>query len=166
MNTEIIRNTSNDNFDIQQLMNIVGQTSMSVQGVAQQMGIVATKVSNMENDVVYLKDEIEHIKQNEEITTEQVTTITNAAKSRIRQILGEDEFEYAKYSKGFFGRLYTDARNNNGMGSSIAKTRKGNFQNVLNYIEAWNPKGGTRSLKDEIDKKAEANKKAKELGYI
>lgn len=160
------------NFDMQSLMNVVGQASMTVQSLGmdvqsltRQFGVVATKVDNISEDVNCLKDEVEYLKQNEEITTTQVKTLTTAVKSRVRAILGEDDFEYVKYAKGFFKRLYADVKREGGMGSSVDRTLKCNFQNALDYIEAWSPKGGVSALKKELDTKAEANRKAKELGY-
>ena len=81
------------------------------------------------------------------------------------QIIGGDAFEIKKYFRIFVMRLYTDARKYAGLGSKISRTRKGDFQRCINYIEAWIPSCGCAKLKSEADEKAEAKRKAKSLGY-
>lgn len=51
------------------------------------------------------------------------------------------------------------------MGSRIEETCKGDYQRVMNYVEAWNPSCGVVTLKQIIDDKAEARRMAKEKGY-
>lgn len=59
----------------------------------------------------------------------------------------------------------TRSRKYAGLGSKISRTRKGDFQRCINYIEAWIPSCGCAKLKSEADEKAEAKRKAKSLGY-
>lgn len=42
---------------------------------------------------------------------------------------------------------------------------KGDYQRVIDYIEAWIPKCGCAELKLEADKRAESRRKAKGMGY-
>lgn len=52
-----------------------------------------------------------------------------------------------------------------GLGSKIDRTRKHNFQRVMNYLESWYPKYGISELMQTANKRAAARKKAKEEGY-
>ena len=80
-------------------------------------------------------------------------------------ILGNDELEHKKYFRTFIQRLYTDCRKYAGLGSKIARTKKGDYQRCIDYIEAWNPSCGCVALREKADKNAKARLKARELGY-
>ena len=62
-------------------------------------------------------------------------------------------------------RCYHDCRNEAGLGHCISATKKGDYQRVLNYIDAWTPKSGIAHLKNEIDERAKYRREAKNLGY-
>lgn len=120
---------------------------------------------DVKTDIGSIKNEISDIKYNEEITTSQKRKIITAANTRVYQIIGNNALDKAKYYRTFISRLYGDARRYASMGSKIEETRKGDYQRVLNYIEAWNPSQGVAALKKEVDIKAEAKVIAKKLGY-
>lgn len=162
---EMTKKYETENWDMQQLMNITGQTAMNLNNMGKQLGIVTTAVNGLTDDVNIIKAKIEKIEFNEEITTDQNNAIIETAKKRVCQIIGGDAFEIKKYFRIFVMRLYTDARKYAGLGSKISRTRKGAFQRCINYIEAWIPSCGCAKLKSEADEKAEAKRKAKSLGY-
>ena len=83
---EMMTNTNN-NFDMQTLMNIVGQSAMTTNQISQQLGIMANSVNTMRNDINGLKDDMEQIKLNEEITTTQQENIIEIARHRVCDIL-------------------------------------------------------------------------------
>lgn len=126
-------------------------------GISQDMSSLKGEVSSVKGDIVDLKD-------NYHVTPEQLKSMHNAANSRIYIIL-PDEFDRAKYGRCFYRRMYTDAKQYAGLGATLAQTKKRDFQRVIDYFEAWTPSCGCVGLKTIIDKKAEANRKAKELGY-
>lgn len=126
---------------------------------------LANTVTNVQEDMNVLSNDMEQLKMNEEVTTTQQETIIESAQKRICEILGNDELERKKYFKIFIQRLYKDTRQNAGLGSKIARTRKGDYQRCLDYIEAWIPSCGCAELRAKADKNAEARRKAKELGY-
>lgn len=129
------------------------------------IGGLSKTVDRIGDDIGDLGNEIEQLKLNEEVTTTQQETIIEAARKRVCEILGSDEFEQKKYFKIFVQKLYGDTRKNAGLGSKIARTRKGDFQRCIDYIEAWIPSCGCAELRNKADKRAEARRKAKELGY-
>ena len=114
----------------------------------------------MENNLK-IRNEI----RNEEITTEQSETLRECAEKRVVEILGNDALERKKYFTIFVRRLYKDTKSNAGLGSKIDRTRKGNFQRCIDYIEAWIPSCGCAELRAKADANAKARLEARELGY-
>ena len=159
-------NVTNGNFDMQQLMNITGQTAMNLNNMSKQLGVVASAVNSLTDDVNTIKDDIFQLKMNEEITTTQQETIIELARKRVLEIIGDDPIEVKKYFKIFIQRLYKDTRQNAGLGSKIARTKKCDYQRCIDYIEAWIPSCGCAELRAKADANAKARLEAKKLGYI
>ena len=157
---------TNENFDMQQLMNITGQTAMNLNNMSKQLGVVASAVNSLTDDVSTIKDDIFQLKMNEEITTTQQETIIELARKRVLEIIGDDSLEVKKYFKIFIQRLYKDTRQNAGLGSKIARTKKCDYQRCIDYIEAWIPSCGCAELRAKADANAKARLEAKKLGYI
>ena len=159
-------NVTNEKFDMQQLMNITGQTAMNLNNMSKQLGIVASAVNSLTDDVSTIKDDIFQLKMNEEITTTQQETIIELARKRVLEIIGDDPLEVKKYFKIFIQRLYKHTRQNAGLGSKIARTKKCDYQRCIDYIEAWIPSCGCAELRAKADANAKARLEAKKLGYI
>ncbi|MFQ7208584.1 MAG: ORF6C domain-containing protein [Coprococcus sp.] len=170
MNNEMVMvnnemNSEIKNYDMQQLMNITGQIGMNVKSMSNQLGIVTSAVNGLTDEVGQITGRINQLELNEEVTTTQQESITEAAKKRVCKILGSDEFEQKKYFRIFVQKLYGDTRKNAGLGSKIARTRKGDFQRCIDYIEAWILSCRCAELRAKADRNAKARRKAKELGY-
>lgn len=165
MNEMINYNGNNENFDMQQLMNITGQTAMNVNNMSRQLGVVATAVNSLTDDVNTMKEDIIQLKENEEITTTQQEMIIELARKRVIIIIGDDPLEIKKYFKIFIQRLYKDTRQNAGLGSKIARTKKCDYQRCVDYIEAWLPSCGCAELRAKADANAKARLEARKLGY-
>lgn len=165
-NTNLIPSMDNTNFDFQQLMNITGQTALNINNMSKQLGIITMSVNTLTDDMNSVKSDIEQLKLNEEVTTTQQETIIETAQKRVSEILGNDSYEREKYFKMFIRRCYTDTKHYAGLGSKIARTRKGDFQRVIDYIEAWVPSCGCAELRRKADEKAEARRRAREEGYL
>lgn len=131
MNEMTNYNNNNENFDMQQLMNITGQTAMNLNNMSKQLGVVASAVNSLTDDVSTIKDDIFQLKMNEEITTTQQETIIELARKRVLEIIGDDSLEVKKYFKIFIQRLYKDTRQNAGLGSKIARTKNATIKDVL-----------------------------------
>lgn len=153
------------NYDMQSLMNVVGQSATTTNQLAQQVGLIANSVNILKTDMSEIKEDLAQLKLNEEVTTTQQETILEIAKGKICNILGYDDDEIHKYFRTFIGRLYSDARSYAGLGSKISRTKKGDYQRVVDYIEAWEPKCGCGELKEKADRRAESRRRAKEQGY-
>lgn len=169
MSTEL---STPQNFDLQTIVNLIGSNAQSVSELTQQMGLfnnrlssVESNVSSTKNDVENIKFDIQEIKYNAEITTEQCCKITDTAKKRVYEILGDDPNERAKYFGSFIRRCYADAAQYAGLAKKISRTRCGDYQRVINYIEAWTPRDGISETKRQADINAKAYLNAKAKGY-
>lgn len=112
-----------------------------------------------------MKEDIIQLKENEEITTTQQEMIIELARKRVIIIIGDDPLEIKKYFKIFIQRLYKDTRQNAGLGSKIARTKKCDYQRCVDYIEAWLPSCGCAELRAKADANAKARLEARKLGY-
>lgn len=157
-------NTEDKNFDMQELKNMTGQTLMSVNNLASQMGVLAGAVNGLKTDVYGIKDRLDTLEQQEEVKTEQATMINLTAQKRIYEIL-QTKDDQAKYYRKFIAKLYSDSRKYAGMGNQYQTTKKCNYQRVIDYMESWRPSCGIAEFKRQCDEKAKAKRKAKELGY-
>lgn len=126
---------------------------------------LSSTVTGIDTRIGELSDDIDQLKLNEEITTTQQEIIVELARKRVLEIIGDDPLEVKKYFKIFIQRLYKDTRQNAGLGSKIARTKKCDYQRCVDYIEAWIPSCGCAELRAKADANAEARRKAKELGY-
>lgn len=129
------------------------------------IGGMSTEIIKIGDTLTNIGDRINNLEQSEEITTNQNENITTAVKRRLFEILGGDEYDVHKYYRIFAQRLYSNARKNAGLGSKVARTRKRDYQRVLDYVEAWEPQYGCAALRAEADLKAALRKKAKQEGY-
>lgn len=126
---------------------------------------LSSTVSGISETMTGLSDDINQLKLNEEVTTTQQEIIVESAQKRVVEIIGDDPLEREKYFKIFIQRLYKDTRQSAGLGSKIARTRKGDYQRCINYIEAWIPSCGCAELRARADANAKARLEAKKLGY-
>ncbi len=126
---------------------------------------LSNTVSGISETMTGLSDDINQLKLNEEVTTTQQEIIVESAQKRVIEIIGDDPLEHEKYFKIFIQRLYKDTRQSAGLGSKIARTRKGDYQRCIDYIEAWIPSCGCAELRAKADAYAKARLEAKKLGY-
>ena len=132
----------------------------------QVIGNLTKSVADIDTAIKQLNDDFENFKLNEEVTDAQATSIRSACERRVCEILGENALERKKYFNIFIKNLYKDARKYGVLGSKIATTKKGNFQRCVDFAESWVPSCRCVALKEKADRNAEANRKAKELGYL
>lgn len=130
------------------------------------LGGLSKTVDKIDVRMNELGDDIEQLKMNEEITTTQQETINESARKRIVEIIGDDPLENQKYFRIFVQRLYKETRQNAGLGSKIARTKKCDYQRCIDYIEAWIPSCGCAELRARADANANARVEARKLGYL
>ena len=154
-------------YDMQMLKNLIGQTVMVAREIGQNTN---NQISEMKR---YNQDQFDSINQrlfqienNEEVTTEQEEDIKKSAKRRVFVIIGSDEYDVQRYFAPFIQRLYADARKCVGLGSKISRTKKGDYERIITFIESWSPMCGISNFKKRVDDRAAIRKKAREDGYI
>lgn len=169
-----------ENMEYTELMTIIGESAKLARTNTENVSVVLAELksqrtllngmSNVLNDhsdaIAQIQERQTQYELREEVTTEQETTIRNAAAKRVYEIIGNDVLDTQKYFRTFISRLYSDLRKNAGLGSSVSKTQKGNFQRCIDYIEAWTPGCGCAPLKMYVDENAKARMKARESGYV
>lgn len=130
------------------------------------LGGLSDTVESINLTIGKLDNDIEQLKMNEEITTTQQETINELARKRVLEIIGNDPLEVQKYLRIFIQRLYKETRQNAGLGSKVARTKKCDYQRCIDYIESWIPSCGCAALRAKADDNAKARLEAKKLGYV
>lgn len=115
---------------------------------------LAKEYENHDTEIVNIKDRMDNLELNEEITDEQVRTIQSRVKRRVSEVLNYPHGDSNKYYKTFIGNLYACLRHSYSMGSRTATTKKKHFDTVMRGIEAWHP--DIQKLKDRKDKRDRA----------
>ena len=168
-------NEVGQHFDIQQLVDLVGQQAMNVNAIARTVGTLSKKVDSVEETVNGIKVDIEYMKYREEITYEQQNAINAAVSRTVYGLLGiknkpsswtvEERTINAKYGKMFRKRLRIEVSDKGHLAYPYRTTQKGNFANAIKDIEAWTPRNGIAALMKEADDNALARRIAQEQGY-
>ncbi len=95
---------------------------------------------------------------NEEITTEQCKTINSRCNYRVCEILNYNDVKVRQiYYRVYISDLYKFLRKGYGLGSAMAKTRKGNYDNIFRGIEAWYPNNSVLKQRAEENYKFRNN---------
>ena len=168
-------NEIGQHFEIQQLTDLVGQTTLNVNVIAKTVSTLAKKVDSIEETVTVIQDEIEGLKSREEITYEQQNAIDSAVSRTVYKLIdiGESPSKWtveertinAKYGKLFRKRLRLEVSNKGHLAYPYRTTKKGNFIDAIRDIEAWTQSNGISGLMKEADDNALARKIAKAQGY-
>ena len=163
----------------EEIMELVGKTAEIATANTENTAVILAKlhaqeqllnglsktVTGIDTRIGELGDDIEQLKMNEEITTTQQENINELARKRVLEIIGDDPLEVQKYLRIFIQRLYKETRQNAGLGSKVARTKKCDYQRCVDYIEAWIPSCGCASLRAKADANAKARLEARKLGY-
>ena len=163
----------------EEIMELVGKTAEIATANTESTAVILTKlhaqeqllnglsktITGIDTRIGELGDDIEQLKMNEEITTTQQENINELARKRVLEIIGDDPLEVQKYLRIFIQKLYKETRQNAGLGSKVARTKKCDYQRCVDYIEAWIPSCGCASLRAKADANAKARLEARKLGY-
>ena len=162
----------NDIINMDQLLQITQNTAMSVSAQSKQMGLILGNINDLKQDVSVIKDEMEMLKHEVTVNRNQANRLQSAIHQRVAMLLGikfdggkvaaESISTEKNYRGGFISRCYTDARRMSRLGTPYYATLRCDFQDVLDYIEAWEPEveGGVEGYKAYLDIRRDANKKS------
>lgn len=161
----------NDKVDLNQLLQITQNTAMSVSAQSEQMGLVLRTVNDLKEDVSSIKDEMSVLKHETTVTRAQANRIQSAIHDRVNKLLGI-AFDGGKvadssirtdvlYRSGFLSRCYADSRKRSKLGTPYYATLRCDFNEVMEYIEAWEPEvaGGIDGFKQYLDIRREERMK-------
>src|SRR5699024_7324842 len=127
--------------------------------IAKTEGIVlglANQYQEHDREIIDIKDRMDNLELNEEITDEQVRIIQARIKQRVSKVLNYPSGNSSKYYRIFIANIYSTLRNNHSLGSKTATTKKKHFDTVIRGIDAWHP--DIQALKDRKDKLDKDNK--------
>ena len=162
---------SNEPFDMNKLLQITQNTAMSVNAQSKQMGLLIGTVEELKQDVGEVKQEIGILKHEITVTRSQANRIQSAIHNRVAELLklefdggkvADSSIETdSKYRSGFLSRCYTDARRKSKLGNPYYSTLRCDFNEVMEYIEAWEPEvsGGRDGYKRYLDIRREERQK-------
>lgn len=175
MNTNFNTDTT---MSIEVMQQMLGQTisvvkpmadTMSIMGkkldeVCSQVGGFILKLNNHDDVLGSLGDRMTEVELNEELTEDQANNIKSIVNKRVAEILHFDDLEMAKYFRTFVVQCYSFLKKH-GMGASYRRTHKRYYQPIIDKAESWIPDEGIQKLKDKIDSRASAKRKAMQEGY-
>lgn len=161
----------NNNFSMQDVVNLIGKQAINVNQILLVVGDVQREMATVKNDITHLKDQFNTI----DVSNEQRNAIRRKASKRVYETLGvpsdtrlftkKDHLMVSKYSKALHGRIYHDVRRLGHLVYPIGNTRKLNYQQVINELEAWELEEGLDNFTHNVDMRAEANRIAGKMGY-
>ena len=166
------------NYSIQDVVNLIGSQAVNVNQMAATLNHVVGTVGQLQaeqnelvNDVNYLKDQFNTLT----LSGEQVAEIKRRVSMRVYETLGitsdadnrskRDREMIRKYSRSLHMRVYRDIKKLGHLIIPIHYTRKINFQQVLNEIDAWNLREGIIAFMRNADERAEETRREGENNY-
>lgn len=156
-------NSTDFSIDLTQLLQITQNTAMNVSAHSEQMGLLTRNVTSNTQRIVALEDWKEHEENTKTVTRQQRRRISKACKDRVGfllhirydsdgKIMPESRFIQERYYQSFISKLYSDARKQSKLGVSTDETLRIDFDDVIEYIDAWTPEGyGVDGWKIEAD---------------
>lgn len=138
------------------LSNIVQQTALNVQAMAQQMGLLVAGFNDLKSHMNVTDQKLEQMdtrmtgwEERERISVSEANRLRKAIHARCFYLLGiehsnghvteDSAADYKRYFGRFCNRCYTDARNKSRLGTPYYDTRKEDYEEVMKYIQDWEP---------------------------
>ena len=153
------------------LLRLAQLNTVNINGLSQQMGLMNDRMDQLVSRMDGHDNRLGVLEHNTTINRAESKRISKAVRSRVNFLL-KIEFEGGRvadssiatdqlYRGKFISRCYTDAKNHSKMGDSYPETLKVDFNEVLEYIEAWVPEvdGGVEGYKRYLDIRREEREK-------
>ena len=163
------------NNEIDKMVMAINQQTQNINTVLVAMGDMGKRVESIAADLSSVKDDVNILKNEEEIKTSQAKEIRRLAGKVVSRRLGIDENPAKrtleekiidkKYRSMFSSALYSETSEKGHLASPYSATAKKDFILACKDIEDWYPKEGIDGLKKRADENAVARKIAKEQGY-
>lgn len=138
-----------------ELAEIAKSTVLHGQSVERRLGLMETNITKMLKDIGEhdtqlgeIAAKVENLELNYEITDEQRKMINTRARARVIGFIGYP----SPYFRVFINNCYSFLRANHHLGSTLATTKKRNYDYVMEGIAAWHPDiEALKARKDEAD---------------
>ena len=153
--------------ELDKLLLATQNTAMSVSSLSQQMGLVVNRIEEHGRAIAQIRTEIVAINQSKRVERSQALRLQKAIQGRVAYLLGI-EYEGGRvadssiateqrYRGGFISRAYHDARSHSKLGTPYTETLKVDFDEVLKYIDSWEPEvaGGVEGYMTYLDTRRE-----------
>lgn len=142
----------NDDDNGNDIMKMMQLAATNISGLSQQMGLVNARVDNFGNRLDHMEDAVTKIGQEVTVTRAQRSRLYNAVTDRCCFLLKTSE-ERDAYLGAFKHKCWGDAQRKSKCGRPYADTLKVDFDEVLGYINAWEPEyyGGIDGYKEHLD---------------
>lgn len=122
---------------------------------------IVSKFTDVKQDVTTLRNDIEYLKLETEISTMQCKEISRRIKKKVGEHIKYPSFESQKYYRIYIQYIYRKLRTDYGLGNSTGTTPKRNYESVLKGIdEIIFPDA---ELREHAEKLYEANLQFKSL---
>lgn len=153
----------NEIVNMNDVMEALKLSAMTSQRTSEQMGLIVTKVGNLEEKVAVIEDRQNALESSQRINRSQGKNLKRAVFGRVNDLLkirfeggkvAADSIETdRKYRGGFIARCYTDAKRAGLMAECYWETAKADYDKCIEYIESWVPQvdGGTAKYKEYLD---------------
>lgn len=154
--------------EVNELMDVVKQTAFNVAGISEQMGILNSRVLNIEKEQRRLSEQqgsinnrMQKYEDRIRLDRPQAQNLKQAIHARVKNLLGiryengivateclrDDKY----YRPGFISRCYADARKDSRLGTPYYETYQRDYEEVLEFINNWLPPVGVEAYKVYLD---------------
>ena len=146
---DALRINDDDGEDVMKMMQLA---AMNITGLSRQMGLVNARLDNTDSRLDHMEDEVTRIGQETTVTRAQRNRLFNAVTDRCLFLLKTDD-ERNRYIGAFKRKCWSDAQKKSKCGRPYADTLRIDFDEVLEYINAWEPEyyGGIDGYKEHLD---------------
>lgn len=149
MATTVTNGDENGNTDIMGMMQLA---AVNINGLSQQMGLVNARVDSIGSRLDHMEDAVTKIGREVTVTRAQRNRLFNAVTDRCCFLLKSND-ERNSYLGAFKHKCWSDAQRKSKCGRPYADTLKVDFNEVLEYINSWEPEyyGGIDGYKEHLD---------------
>ena len=158
---------------MEHIANQIEANKANIIAVSTKANVAAMNIGTLTDRVGNIEDDVKTIKETDRITRSQRRKIKETLLSRVGQllnlkyeggVLADESIPVSKkYRRSFISKAYWDAKRKGVMEDPLEDTPKKNFQDCVDYLEAWTPevRGGTAGYIKYLDKLKETSKNAK-----
>lgn len=162
------------NYSDEQITNMFGQLAevnlhqdAQISKLSDVIYTLSSQVKETSDDVRSVRSEMNQLRtdliDNSEISTEQCKEMKAAVSRRVYKIMEyhgiTDHAEQKKYSHALHSRCWAECRRHSGIASSYQRTKRRDYDQAMEVIEAWVPSKGFSSIKTRCDEAIAAKRR-------